>query len=158
MENKHARSIVIIIVLAAIVVIAGFIIRAGLERNIQQVNTNTIPAAMALIGTTTKGGQITIDNLAENQTVQLPMTVTGVVAGWFFEGSFPVFLKDASGNQIGVGLASSSQNWMTASPIPFSVTLPAVNYIGPGTIVFTKDNPSGEVQYDDSYTVNVVFQ
>ncbi len=158
MENKHARSIIIIVILAAIIVVAGFIIRAGLEGNIRQADTNTIPAATALVGTTTKGGQITIDNLAENQTVQLPMTVTGVVAGWFFEGSFPVFLKDAHGNQIGVGLASSSQNWMTANPIPFSVTLPAVNYTGPGTIVFTKDNPSGEVQYDDSYTVNILFQ
>lgn len=157
MENKNTRIFGVILLLVVVVVIVGIIIRSSWK-----VGQNpTVPStnqAQALVGTTVKGGQITIDNLSQNQTVQLPMTVTGVVAGWFFEGSFPVFMKDSNGNQIGVGLASSSQDWMTANPIPFSVTLPTMNYTGPGTLVFTKDNPSGEPQFDDSYTVNVVFQ
>lgn len=157
MENKNTRTFGVILLLIVVIVIAGVIIRSTWKtKQVSTVSQNNQP--QVLVGTTTAGGQITIDNLAQNQTVHLPLTVTGVVAGWFFEGSFPVFMKDSNGNQIGVGLASSSQDWMTSNPIPFSVTLPAVNYTGPGTLVFTKDNPSGEPQFDDSYTVNIVFQ
>jgi hypothetical protein len=101
---------------------------------------------------------ISFDNLVSGQTINPPFVVTGIVTGWFFEGSFPVFMYDNANNQIGVALASSSQDWMTADPIPFSVTIPNTPYQGPGTIVFKKDNPSGEPQFDDMYVMNVVFQ
>lgn len=147
------RSIVIIVILAAIIIIVGFFIKGSMVSAPVSQNTDSQPQVPV-----SPSGKLTIDNLGQNQSIVLPMTITGTVQGWFFEGSFPVFMKDSNGNQIGVGLASSSQDWMTANPIPFSVTLPAVNYTGPGSLVFTKDNPSGEPQFDDSYIVNVVFQ
>ena len=102
---------------------------------------------------------ISTGNLVAGQSVTLPYTVNGMVKGnWFFEGSFPVYMEDNAGNRLGFGLAGSTQDWMTVNSIPFSVTLPAITYQGPGFIVFTKDNPSGEAQFDDSYTVPVVFQ
>jgi hypothetical protein len=119
-----------------------------LENNSQQGTPTTIVSP---------SGKLTVDNLVQNQFVPLPMIVTGTVQGWFFEGSFPVIMRDVGGNQIGVALANSSQDWMTANPIPFSVTLPVTNYTGQGSLVFTKDNPTGEAQFDDSYVVNVVF-
>jgi len=152
--NKHTRSVVTIVLLGGIVIaiaVAGVLLlgqKKALEPQGGQVVQNLVSPS----------GKLTVNNLVQNQIIQTPFTVTGVVQGWFFEGSFPVFMKDNLGNQIGVGLASSSQDWMTASPIPFSVTLPATNYVGPGTLVFTKDNPSGEPQFDDSYVVPVVFQ
>lgn len=165
MENKHTRSLFIIIALVAIIIIAGLIVATVMNKQAMETvpaeNTIVVPPTnepQALVGTTSAGGQIIIDNLSVGQTIATPMTVTGIVKGWFFEGSFPVFMKDANGNQIGVGLASSSESWMTADPIPFSVTLPDTTYTGPGTLVFTKDNPSGESQYDDSYVLPVVFQ
>ena len=154
MENKKHMRAAVIIGLAVIIVIAGFIVRSVMNNSKGQ---GLIPTAV-ITGTTVAGGSITINNLAQGQTIKTPRTINGVVAKWFFEGSFPVFMKDNLGNQIGVGLATSSQDWMTANPIPFSVTLPAVNYTGQGTLVFTKDNPSDEPQNDDSYTVNVIFQ
>ncbi len=155
MQNNHTRSIVILIVLAVIIIGAAFLF--GVPKN-NQVQQPPEPQAQGIVGTTSAGVQIIIDNVVSGQGITLPYTVTGTIGGWFFEGSFPVFMKDANGTQIGVGLASSSQDWMTANPIPFSVTLPASVYTGPGTLVFTKDNPSGESQYDDSFVVPVVFQ
>lgn len=152
--NKHARSVVTIVLLGSIVIaialVGGLLLgqKKALEPQGGQV-------AQSLVS---PSGKLTITNLVQNQTITLPMTITGMVQGWFFEGSFPVFMKDSNGNQIGVGLASSSQDWMTANAIPFSVTLPTVNYTGQGTLVFTKDNPSDEPQFDDSYTVPVIFQ
>jgi hypothetical protein len=149
--NKHIKIILIITGLAIITVAAAIII----VRINKTPETVPQPQKQTLVS---PSGKLTIDNLAQNQTIVLPMTVTGIVQGWFFEGSFPVFMKDSNGNQIGVGLASSTQDWMTANAIPFSVTLPTVNYTGQGALVFTKDNPSDEPQFDDSYVVNVVFQ
>ena len=156
--NKYIRAIVIILSLVIITWVVALLLKPSKNNESQQVGNNNQQSMQGITATTAAGGTIIIDNLVQGQTVQLPMTVTGVVAKWFFEGSFPVFMKDSNGNQIGVGLASSSQDWMTANPIPFSVTLPAVNYTGQGTLVFTKDNPSGEPQFNDSYTVNVSFQ
>ena len=153
--NKHTRAFVVIGILALVVIAIGIIVG---KSSIGESKVPTPQQPQGIVGTTVAGGQITIDNLTPNQNIHTPVTVTGIIAKWFFEGSFPVFMKDNLGNQIGVGLAHSSQDWMTANPIPFSVILPATNYTGPGTIVFHNDNPSGEPQNDDSYTVNVVFQ
>ncbi len=148
---KHIKSIAIIIGLG--VVILGSVL-------LWKYRTEKVPA----IPETPQQNQsatnpITVDTLTSGQVITLPMTVTGMVVGnWFFEGSFPVFMKDVNGNQIGVALAHSSQDWMTTNSIPFSVTLPVTNYQGAGTLVFTKDNPSGEPQFDASYSVSVVFQ
>ncbi|MEI8223886.1 MAG: hypothetical protein WCG20_02050 [bacterium] len=148
---KHIKSIAIIIGLG--VVILGSVL-------LWKYRTETIPS----VPETPQQNQsttnpVTIDSLTSGQAITLPMTVTGMVVGnWFFEGSFPVFMKDINGNQIGVALAHSSQDWMTTNSIPFSVTLPVTNYQGAGTLVFTKDNPSGEPQFDASYSVPVVFQ
>lgn len=152
--NKHTRSVVTIVLLGAIIVTIALVgvLLLGQKKALEPQGE---PVVQSLVS---PSGKLTIDNLAQNQNITLPMTITGTVQGWFFEGSFPVFMKDSNGNQIGVGLASSSQDWMTANPIPFSVTLPTVNYTGQGILVFTKDNPSGEPQFDDSYVVPVVFQ
>lgn len=154
MENKNLKSLVIIIILGAIVITGGFLIKGSSKTAMVPVGNQQ---AQGITGTTDKGGSIVIDNLAQGQTIHTPFTVTGMKGGWFFEGSFPVFMKDNAGNQIGVGLATSTQDWMTANPIPFSVTLPATNYTGPGTLMFHNDNASGEPQNDDWYVVNVIF-
>lgn len=149
--NKHIKIILIIIGLAVVALVAAIVvvrINKTSETVLESQNQTLVSPS----------GKLTIDNLDQNQTIALPMAVTGTAQGWFFEGSFPVFMKDSNGNQIGVGLASSSQDWMTGNAIPFSVTLPAVNYTGQGTLVFTKDNPSGEPQFDDSFVVSVIFQ
>ena len=154
--NKHIRAFVIIGVLAVAIIIVGVIVGKNIKPNpYLQIPA---PQAQGIVGVTTSGGQITINNLVPGQTIHTPFTVTGIIAGWFFEGSFPVYMNDNLGNRIGAGIASSSQDWMTANPIPFSVTLPAVSYTGPGTLVFHNDNASGEPQNDDSYTVPVIFQ
>lgn len=154
--NKHAKSIAVITSLILVILIIAIILIRTNDRT-KILDNAQVP--LPVLVDTNQSSPITVTNLASGQTITVPMTVTGTVVGnWFFEGSFPVFMKDASGNQIGVGLASSTQDWMTVNTIPFSVTLPATSYHGQGSIVFTKDNPSGESQFDASYVVPVVFQ
>lgn len=161
MQTNHIKSITTILALGIITIIVGVIISTSKNNQQQQVISGIDPIQTLLGNQDNAQNQssttITLDNLVENQQVNLPFTVTGTVKAWFFEGSFPVFLKDNNGNQLAVALASSPVDWMTADPIPFTVTLPAINYTGPGTIVFQKDNPSGEPQFDEELVVNVVF-
>lgn len=155
MELKNIKLIGIIILLGAITIVLAMII--SMNNNKPHTTNPSNTSVTENKASSIVSGNITIDNLTQNQTVSLPMTITGTVKVWFFEGSFPVFLKDANGNQLGVALASSPVDWMTANPIPFTVTLPTVSYTGPGTITFKKDNPSGEAQFDEEVVVNVVF-
>jgi hypothetical protein len=91
--------------------------------------------------------------------VQSPLTVTGEARGnWYFEASFPVRLLDGNGNELTVAPAQAQGDWMTTDFVPFSVTLtfptPAT---ATGTLVLSKDNPSGEPQFDDSIEIPVTF-
>lgn len=161
MQTSHIKSIGTIIALGIITII----IAAGasvFQKKIVPMDTSYQPqdedGENQLSPNPAQTNQnIILNNLTDGQGVTLPMTITGTVKAWFFEGSFPVILKDAQGNQLAVALASSPVDWMTADPIPFTVTLPSVAYTGSGTITFKKDNPSGEPQFDEEVVVNVVF-
>lgn len=103
--------------------------------------------------------EISIDNVPTATPITLPYIIHGVVVGnWFFEGSFPVELSDASGKVLGTALAKTDADWMTTDRIPFTVALPAMNYHGPLIITFRKDNPSGEARFDASFAITVVVQ
>src|SRR3989344_8354890 len=77
--------------------------------------------------------------------VKTPVTITGEARGnWYFEGSFPIEVKDNNGKVIGNGIAQASGEWMTEDFVPFEAkiefTSPGPNQSG--TIVLKKDNPS----------------
>ena len=70
---------------------------------------------------------------------------------WYFEASFPVEIKDATGNIIASGIATAQSEWMTEEFVPFSANIDlATPYSGPATIILKKDNPSGEADKDAS--------
>lgn len=79
-------------------------------------------------------------------------SVRGKARGyWFFEASFPVFLLDADGNQIAVGLAAPEPpgtEWMTTEFVNFKADVQAGGYTGPATLVIMRDNASGLPEHD----------
>ena len=88
------------------------------------------------------------------------LTVAGKARGtWYFEASFPIQIKNASGTVIAQGPAQAQGDWMTADFVPFAATLsyPAQPAGSHGTIVFKNDNPSGDPARDKSLEVPVVF-
>ncbi len=96
--------------------------------------------------------------LAPNQKITNPITFTGnVPAGWAFEASFPVTVQNASGVEIGKGIAAVP-NWMSTTTAWYSVTL---SYTQPGTatgwIILWNDNPSGLAENADDARIPVTF-
>ncbi|MFA6095951.1 MAG: Gmad2 immunoglobulin-like domain-containing protein, partial [Candidatus Paceibacterota bacterium] len=102
---------------------------------------------------------IRISSPAAGATVSVPVRFAGEAKGfWFFEGSFPVVLIDSSGREAGRGIARAKGDWMTTEFVSFEGTLaPDGPVSGAFTLVFEKDNPSGEASLDASFSMPVSF-
>jgi hypothetical protein len=89
-----------------------------------------------------------------------PLTVTGRARGpWFFEASFPIELKDSSGNIIATTTGQAQGEWMTENWVPFTATLtfPAQPAGSTGSLILKNDNPSGEPMNELSVVIPVQF-
>jgi hypothetical protein len=79
-----------------------------------------------------------------------------IEGSWFFEGRLPVKLFDDKGNLISEGTAVARGEWMTDEKVPFDVSFPNTN-LRSGTLLFSKDNPSGLPQNEQSVSIPFSF-
>ena len=109
---------------------------------------------------TQQNADIVVSNLVSGDTITSPVTITGEAKGnYYFEASFPIQIKDASGNVIGQGPAQAQSDWMTTDYVPFKAT---ITFTAPpkgsnGSIVLKNDNPSGDPSKDKFFEVPVKF-
>jgi hypothetical protein len=108
-----------------------------------------------------KSGYIVVDAPYPGELITSPIRVWGCARGtWFFEGDFPIVLKDANGQIIAEGFVTAKGEWMTEKFVPFEGTLafekPKV--FERGTITFKKDNPTGLAEHDDALEIPVLFK
>ena len=107
---------------------------------------------------------IVITSPVPGTEITSPLTVTGEARGyWFFEAVFPLILTDWDGRIIAEGYASAEGEWMTEDFVPFTGTLEFTElgkdvYSHRGTLIFKKDNPSGEPQFDDALEMPVMIK
>lgn len=87
-------------------------------------------------------------------------SVIGQARGyWFFEASFPIKLLDKDGNVLDTAIAQAQGDWMTENFVPFKADLKAPeSYIGPATLVLTKDNASGLSEHDASISFPITIE
>lgn len=101
---------------------------------------------------------LSIDAPRPGDKLVSPLTITGRARTWYFEGSFPVILKDASGATLATGQATAEGDWMSEKFVPFKATLAfAKPTTATGELIFKKDNPSGLPANDDQAGVAVQF-
>lgn len=105
-------------------------------------------------------GPLRLNGFNTGDTLPQGATIAGSARGtMFFEASFPVFVLDADGTELGVGVAQAQGDWMTSEFVPFSVKLNFKNPTGElGLLRFTKDNPSGLPEFDLNVDVPVRFK
>ena len=103
---------------------------------------------------------ITVATPAPGAVIESPLTIRGRARGsWFFEGDFPILLKDADGDVIARSFVTATEEWMTPEFVDFSGSL---SFTKPkpgsrGTLVLVKDNPSDLAELDDSTAIPVFF-
>lgn len=103
---------------------------------------------------------ITVSMPQKGATISSPLTISGAARGyWYFEASFPIELRDASGKVIAQHYAEAQGEWMTEDFVIFkaSLTYPAQPKGSQGTLILRKDNPSGLPENGRSLEVPVVF-
>jgi hypothetical protein len=93
-------------------------------------------------------------------SVRSPLQIAGEARGpWFFEASFPVTLLDASGGVLAQSPAQASGDWMTEGFVPFAAQLTFAPPTTPtGTLVLTRNNPSGLPEHDAELRLPVRFE
>lgn len=160
--NKR-DSVALIVALSLIffaAAITGSLQKSGTSKNPPSMNTNmNVPAVPGETpGTKPSSGEVVVESPRIGDLLSSPLTVTGKARRWYFEGSFPVELKDANGKVLAVVPATAQGDWMTEDFVPFSATLVFEAPATPtGTLVLKKDNPSGLSQFDDQMTMSVSF-
>jgi hypothetical protein len=109
---------------------------------------------------------IAVDTPTINMVISSPLTLSGEAKGtWYFEASAPVDLLDFSGAVIATGFVTATGDWMTVDFVPFigSLVFTSPYSLGDpvawksGSLVFKKDNPSGEPQNDDQIIIPIQF-
>ena len=83
-----------------------------------------------------------------NTVVQSPVVIEGEARGtFFFEASFPVWLKDKEGRLIAQGHGEAQGEWMTEAFVPFRAELEWKSEPSQeAMLVLQKDDPSGMQQ------------
>lgn len=165
---KHTPWLLGIFAIAVIAGIALFVIPAPSQAPSGGTATTT-PDTTAT--TTTQAGEgsgiagipdlIMVGSPTKGATVSSPLTITGSARGnWYFEASFPIELRDASGKVIAQGHGEAQSDWMTQDFVIFKATLtyPAQPAGSRGTLILKNDNPSGDPARDKAVEVPVVFR
>lgn len=106
--------------------------------------------------------EVTIHTPQANQVVKSPLLVTGYVPGpWFFEGVFPVELRNSVGDVVASaqGEVADGSDWMTEELVYFEAVLEfdTENTTDTGAVVLLKSNPSGLPENEDSEAIPVKF-
>jgi hypothetical protein len=95
----------------------------------------------------------------DNAVVTSPLHVSGEARGnWYFEGSFPVEVRNADGEVLAQVPAPALGDWMTEAFVPFEVSVSFdVGTATSGVVRFIRDNPSGLSEFDTLLEVPVRF-
>lgn len=143
---------------AAAVLIMAVVLIAEIMNNSQQAPLPVAGVPRPVFDLGAKSQFMRIDSPRPDDKITSPLTVVGAARAWYFEGSFPVELKDGNGNTIASGIAQAQGDWMSDAMVPFAA---ALTFTKPGTsagtLILKKDNPSGLPQNDDQVQVEVHF-
>jgi hypothetical protein len=157
--NKSVKYIAI--VFAVIIVILLAIL--AFVNPPKKITVATGPVPTILNYAISPDGHVEIFNPTLNQEIISPATASGSVSGggWLFEGTFPIKVVDADGTVLGMGQVRETNpgTWTSMGEVPFSGI---ISFLAPhsatGTVVFSKDNPSGLPQNNESFSVPVRFK
>lgn len=102
---------------------------------------------------------VIVDTPKPMDLITSPLVVKGRAKGtWFSEANLPVTLKDGKGNILAQKGFQSIGDWMTTDYVEFADSLPFVTpQTQYGTLVISKDNPSGDPANDEDFPVPVRF-
>lgn len=184
MKNTHKSSIILIAVI--IIFVAGFIasLRKIGELGISKVDSfqTCLDAGFPVQESFPRGcidgaGNSYIEtasstlNAITNEKVHMfyptpgiavasPISFSGEARGsWYFEGSFPVEVRDLNGKTVARAVAHAGSEWMTDNFVSFDdvIVVPLSVDTGNLLLVLKKDNPSGDAIRDEEVVIPIKY-
>ena len=114
--NKTGWTLIVVGILIIIAAIILFVLPGNTKApTVTDGQATTTPAAEAPAPQDPAyEDMLVVESLDNGDTVASPLTITGKArGGWYFEASFPVQIKNASGTVIAEGPAQAQGEWMT---------------------------------------------
>ncbi len=150
--NKN--NIVTIMLGVLLVCAVGYIVwQNKLSRTI---NSNTSPLVTTNAPTASRPAKDIKITTPLNAALSGDEVIAGVGRLVYFEGSFPVELRDSNSDMVWTGPATAQSDWMVTDYVPFSFTIPTKAIPnGSYTLVLTQDDPSGELVPPALYSISV---
>ncbi|MEE8552128.1 MAG: Gmad2 immunoglobulin-like domain-containing protein [Desulfobacterales bacterium] len=99
-----------------------------------------------------------MDSPVPGALVASPLRIQGYARGnWFFEGDFPVVLKNTKDKTIVKRFATAKNGWMTETFVPFEsmIEFKRPGSGSKGTLVLKKNNPTDRLEFDDKLEIPV---
>lgn len=155
---------IVVVLLVVIVAMGYFLVTTPASDTGTQTATTTTQGTGTNTNTNTDtgtdlGSNITVTAPKSGATVPKTFTVTGSAPGtWYFEASFPIEVRNASGTVIGTAPATALSDWMTTGQVAFKADVTTTGYTGPATLVLKRDNPSGLPENDRSVSMPITIQ
>lgn len=154
---------VLVVVLGVIIIVLLGVLFFYNPAQAPQLPPDNVGGAKILQPTMSADGHVGVTAPQPGALITSPVTVVGTVTGggWLFEGSFPVKILDGDGTTIGGGSAATvtSGEWTSTGTVSFTAIVQfTVPRFATGTIVLSKDNPSGMPQKDMSLSIPVRFK
>lgn len=156
--NFIKNLIIIVIFLGITAVLFGFVKEGFLLKESDVVENGTTPEIEFL---SDNGVSIFLDRESVTGVVKSPLSLKGRAPGyWFFEASAPVIVTNWNGLIIGESYITAIGEWMTEDYVPFEGVINFTNteYGDYGFLILKKDNPSGELEFDDSVELKINFK
>ncbi|HEY5220568.1 MAG TPA: Gmad2 immunoglobulin-like domain-containing protein [Candidatus Paceibacterota bacterium] len=152
---------VLVVVLGVIIIVLLGVLFFYNPAKAPQLPPDNVDGAKIIQPIVSADGHLAVTSLVAGQIIASPVTVVGTVAGggWFFEATFPVKILDGDGTMLGTGVAQAQSDWTSTSSVPFTAI---VQFSGAraatGTVVLSRDNPSGAPQNDASLSIPIRFK
>lgn len=154
------KSIIITLIIIILLIFVALVLDWGRRSEDMPVENNSMQD-FGITSTSTIDGPIIVENIKDNQTVSSPIAISGRAKGnWYFEASFPIQLIDAEGNVIALTIAQAEGDWMTNDYVKFNAMLEFTKPTSTGRalLIFKKDNPSGNPEFDQSIFIPVILK
>ena len=124
---------------------------------VEEVEEPSEPAPVAEAGIP---DLITVTAPTIGASVTSPLVITGEARGyWFFEATFGIEVRNASGTVIAEHYAEALSEWMTEEFVPFrgEISFPAQPAGSTGSVVLKRANASGDPERDQELVIPVTF-
>lgn len=139
---------------------AGFPVKESFPRSCTDGNGNSFTENVPLPKNAITNEKVHVFYPTPGTILASPISFSGEAKGsWYFEGSFPVEVRDSTGKTVAKAVAHANSKWMTDKFVPFDdvIAVPLRVDTGDLYLVLKRDNPSGDPKNNEEVVIPIKY-